>query len=268
MSIASIRMYTSPRELADATSKLWSFLSKALRAQGQSDVPDHLSLDIAHDEAWLRPDLLLSQTCGYPYVTSLRGRVRLVATPIYRYPGCSGPSMRSFIITRRALGLRRLEDLRGTVAAINSHDSNSGANLFRASMAPLAAGKPFFERVITTGGHRASIDAVVDGSADCAAIDCITFANIKRFDPQALERIVILDETISGPGLPFITKGQANDLQVERLRQALFASIDASALDGVRDTLGLIGFEILSDSDYEPLQALAERAHQSGFHDF
>ncbi len=43
-----------------------------------------------------------------------------------------------------------------------------------------------------------SIDAVSSGKADVAAIDCITFGNTKRFDPDRVADIRILAETIRG----------------------------------------------------------------------
>ncbi|WP_201268926.1 hypothetical protein [Sinorhizobium meliloti] len=53
--------------------------------------------------------------------------------------------------------------------------------------------------------HRASIEAIPSGQAAVASIDCITYGNIQRFEPQRLERVRILAETPKGPGLPFIT---------------------------------------------------------------
>lgn len=268
MALASIAMYVAPPPLAEATSLLWSFLRNRLVTAGLAGVPDTLDQQIAYDEAWLRPDLLLSQTCGYPYVKHLRGRVRLVATPVYSHPGCSGPLMRSFIIARRDAGIRKLEDLRGRIAAINSPDSNSGTNLFRAAIAPLAAGRPFFADVVRTGSHGASIDAIARGVADCAAIDCITFANIRRFDPARVAAVNIIGETPAGPGLPFITEGNASDRQVGLLREALAAAIDEASLAPACETLGLVDVVVLSDADYEPLLAFARQAEQAGFRDF
>jgi len=268
MSLASIAMYVTPAPLAEATEALWSFLREQLLEAGLSGVPERLSRDIAYDEAWLRPDLLLSQTCGYPYVTRLRGKVRLVATPEYNHPGCSGPLMRSFIIARRDSPFGGIEDLRGKIAAINSPDSNSGANLFRAAVAPLAGGRPFFARVVLTGSHGASIDAVAAGQADCASIDCITFGNIRRFDPTRLEMIRVIAKTPAGPGLPFITAGDASDEQLALLRDALSAAIADPSLAAVRETLGLTNIAILSDVAYESLLEFARQAEALGFRDF
>ncbi|MBB4438062.1 MULTISPECIES: phosphate/phosphite/phosphonate ABC transporter substrate-binding protein [Rhizobium] len=257
MPLVSIAMYVTSEPLADATAELWSFLRHYLSNAGLKDLPEKLDQTVPYDEAWLRPDLLLSQACGYPFAKSLRGRVRLVATPIYDHPGCEGPLMRSFIIVAKDSALHSLEDLRGTTAAINSPDSNSGSNFFRAAVAPLAGGGRFFGRIIETGSHRGSIAAVVEGRADSAAIDCVTFANIRRFDPDYIKAIRIIVETPKGPGLPFITSGDASDDRVLLLRNALSAAIKEPSLSAMRATLGLVDFSVLLGADYQPLLSLA-----------
>lgn len=262
--LASLAMYANPEPVAAATAKLWQYLRDRLRAEGLSDVPEALS-PLPYDEAWLRPDLLLAQTCGFPFVSRLRGRVRLVATPVYRYPGCDGPDMCSFLIVRSDSTATALIDLKGARAAINQPDSNSGANLFRAMVAPLAEGGRFFGASLQTGSHAASIDAVREGAADIAAIDCVTYANILRFDPRRLAGIRVLGETMKGPGLPLITRLSAPDAEVALLRQVLNAAVADPALKTVRDQLGLVGFARLEDADYAPLAALADGARALGY---
>ncbi|CDM60412.1 hypothetical protein LPU83_pLPU83b_0427 (plasmid) [Rhizobium favelukesii] len=163
MSLVSVAMYVTSEPLADATAELWSFLRHYLSNADLRSLPEKLDWTVPYDEAWLRPDLLLSQACDYPFAKSLRGRVRLVATPVYDHPGCDGPLMRSFIVVRKDSPVCSLEDLRGTTAAINSPDSNSGSNFFRAAVAPLAGSGRFFGRIVETGSHRGSIAAVVEG---------------------------------------------------------------------------------------------------------
>ncbi|SER69976.1 PhnD/SsuA/transferrin family substrate-binding protein [Rhizobium sp. NFR03] len=262
--VASLAMYANPAPVAAATAKLWDYLRDKLRAEGLAEVPQALST-LPYDEAWLRPELLLAQTCGFPFVSRLRGKVRLVATPVYRYPGCDGPDMRSFLIVRSDSAATALIDLRGARAAVNQPDSNSGANLFRAMIAPLAIDGRFFGAFIETGSHVASIDAVREGAADIASIDCITYANILRFDPRRLSGIRVLGETVKGPGLPLITRLSASDEEIALLRRVLDAAATDAALEGVRDHLGLVRFARLQDADYEPLAALADGARALGY---
>ena len=48
---------------------------------------------------WLRDDLLLSQTCGYPLVHALADRVRLIATPDFDIDGCVAGNYHSVLVT-------------------------------------------------------------------------------------------------------------------------------------------------------------------------
>ncbi|MDL2401337.1 phosphate/phosphite/phosphonate ABC transporter substrate-binding protein [Rhizobium mayense] len=260
MRLSNIAMYTGQPPLVAATDALWAYTRDRLRKAGVTDVPETLDKDITHDEAWIRPGLLLAQTCGFPYVKRLRATVQLVATPVYDLPGCDGPSMRSFIIVRKDSRAEALADLRGLIAAINDPGSNSGTNLFRAAIAPLAENGRFFNRVIETGGHLRSVDAVAAGEADVAAIDCITFGNAKRFDPDRVAGVRILAETASGPGLPFITGLETSAEKLALLRQILADIANEPTLANVCDTLSLRRFEALGDADYELLVELERQA--------
>ncbi|WP_411036011.1 phosphate/phosphite/phosphonate ABC transporter substrate-binding protein [Shinella sp. BYT-45] len=264
MSLASLAMYVSPPQIRQATRLFWEALGARMRAMGL-EAPAALDDDVPYDEAWLRPDLLFGQTCGYPYVRHLRGKVQLVATPIYGLSGCDGPLKCSFIIVNARSPVTSIEELRGARAAINEPGSNSGYNLFRAFVSPHAVDGRFFSSVVETGGHRASIDAVSSGAADVAAIDCVTFGNTLRFDPDRVAGVRILAETAKGPGLPFITAAAtpAEDLVI--LRRVLADAIADPALADICDTLSLRGVSLLDDADYEMLAELDRDAARHGY---
>src|SRR3546814_17315154 len=103
---------------------------------------DVCSSDLA--ALWTAPDLLFSQTCGYPLTHALAGRVTLVATPIYDCPGCDGGRYRSEILVRADDAAGQLADLKGRRAAVNAAASQSGCHALRhAAMDPADEG-PFF----------------------------------------------------------------------------------------------------------------------------
>lgn len=258
-------MYRDPPVVAEATRGLWAFLRDRLRAAGLADVPEGLDEDIAHDAAWLDPRLLLAQTCGYPFMAQLQGRVRLVATPVYRHPGCEGVLNGSFVIVRTDAAAASVAELRGQVAAINDPGSNSGMNLLRHTVAPHASGGRFFRQVVESGSHRASIAMVARGDADVAAVDCVTFGNLARFAPELVAGVRILAETAKTPGLPLITRIGASDADLALLRGALddFAADPAAAR--VRDVLGLGGFAQQPESAYAVVQALEREAAALGY---
>ncbi len=258
-------MYRDPPEIAAATRALWAALGDRLRDAGLVEAPARLDETIAHDAAWLDPRLLLAQTCGYPFVTRLRGRVRLVATPVYAHAGCDGVLVGSFVVVHERSSARGIVDLRGATVAVNDPHSNSGMNLLRRLVAPHAVAGRFFGRVIASGSHVASLALVAGGQAATAAIDCVTYGNLARFAPEQLAGIRILATTAKTPGLPLITRAAAGEREVTMLRDGLTDMLADPSTARLRDTLGLRGIEILSDDAYEIVLEIERDAAALGF---
>lgn len=264
MVCASLVMYDFLPPVRAANDQLWRGVRDRLRAAGVA-APDSLDRTLSYDGIWLKPDLVLAQTCGYPYVSHLKGKVRLVATPVYDHPGGEGTERVSYVVVRADDPARSLADLRGRVVAINDHGSNSGMNLFRAALAPIAGGKPFFSSVQITGGHVASMQVVQDCLADTAAIDTVTFGLASRFQPDMVAGLRILAETPAGPGLPYITRIDASDAELQALRSAIADSIADPSLSEAIASLGLRGIELLDDADYDRLDAHRRDAERLGY---
>ena len=241
---ASLPMYDFP-EHREHTDRLWSLVAEALRAGG-IEAPDRLSRPAELPQDWLRSDLLLSQTCGLPYVRRLRGQVELVGAADHGLPDCAPGSYRSRIVVRTGEGAGTLAELRGRVAAVNADDSQSGAGALRAAVAPLADGRPFFARRIRTGSHLDSIKAVLDGDADLAAIDAVTFAMAMRYRAAA-QGLRVLASTPETPGLPFVTRSGGPS---RMLHAALAAAIEAVGPEA-RDVLMLHRLVPREEADFE-----------------
>jgi ABC-type phosphate/phosphonate transport system substrate-binding protein len=262
--IAALPMYDFP-PLRAATDDYWSAVAARLRAAGVDQVPSALTRDISHIETWRDPRLLFGQACQYPLSTAWPGAVRLVAIPAYAAPGCEGSRYRSAVIVRSDDPAQRLEDLRGRRCAINERSSNSGSNLLRAAIAPLAEHGRFFSSVELTGGHLASVRSVAEGAADVAAIDCVSFAHIQRFHPELTARLRILDWTPSSPGLPYVTARTGDDSIVPALRAALAEVHSDPALAPVRDALRLTGIDFTVDEDYVEVRRIERDAIDRGY---
>jgi ABC-type phosphate/phosphonate transport system substrate-binding protein len=230
-------MYDWP-EVREATTQWWAGLARHLGVM----VP--LSRPEDHEAAWLRPDLLFSQTCGYPYVHSLAGLVELVATPHYDVDGCEGPFYRSILYARTAAPL---EHFRARTAAVNAPNSMSGMLALKLAFAPLAEDGKFFGGSVTTGSHEASLTAVRDGRADVCAIDAVCAALARRHRPELMAGLVEIGRTPAVPGLPYITR--AGDAAA--LRRALRLAFADHSLAPARRQLFLAGFSERAGSDYE-----------------
>lgn len=264
MLVASLLMYDRPDVVQRANDALWAALRDRLRARGL-DAPDALDRSGSHESYWLRPDLIFGQTCGYPYVEELKGRVRLVATPVFRHAGGKGARRASFIVVREDDPARSIADLAGRRAAINDWLSNSGMNLLRIAVAPHTRDGRFFSDVIVTGGHMMSIAAIREGRADVAAIDSITWGLHERHAPETVRGIRIIGGTPMGPGLPYITRLETSDADVAAIRESLAEVIADPANAEPLDTLGLVGIETFSDAEYSELEGFRDEARKLGY---
>ena len=251
--------------LQAANDAVWQVVAAALRAAGHRAVPGALDRGRTIDRLWQDPGLVLAQSCGYPLMTSLLGRVRLVATPRYRAAGCSGASWGSALVVRADDTGPDLAAFRGRRCAANQPHSNTGMNLLRAAVAELADGRPFFRSIAWTGSHRGSLALVAEGAADLAAIDAVTLAHLGRIEPDLVRRTRILGWTEATPGLPFITAGDTDDATIEIMRQALGRIAADPAHAWIRDTLLLDGFERVAEADYDCVLALERRAIALGY---
>ena len=261
---ASLPMYDLP-EVRDHTDRLWTAIAEEMRSLGVPDVPDALERPGDHHDAWRPRGLLLSQSCGYPAATALRGAVRVVATPHYVVTGCDGPRCRSAIVVRASSRATALDDLRGTVCAFNARDSQSGYNALRAAVAPIANGRPFFSATIGTGAHPASIIAVRNRRADVCAVDCVTWALLSRHRPSSLSGLVVLAYTEPAPGLPFVTAGDCSDDTVETIRTALDRAFSRPDLVDTRAALLIGGLSVSTLDTYEPLLEMERAAVSLGY---
>jgi ABC-type phosphate/phosphonate transport system substrate-binding protein len=199
---------------------------------------------------WLRPDLLLSQTCGLPFVRHLRGRVALVAGVAYDLPDCAPGTYRSRLVVRSHDDVQSVADLRGRVAAINAEGSQSGAGALRATVGPLREGGRFFGRVVETGAHAESIGAVARGEADVAAIDAVTFALAQRHLPEA-RSVRVLASTSETPGLPLVTRRGG---PARALFEAIGEAIEAIGAEA-RSALLLRGIVPRREEDFDGIAA-------------
>lgn len=261
---AALSMYDLP-ELQAANDALWTAIATRLRARQLFDAPDHLTRDVPPEVLLTHPDLILAQTCGLPLATRLERQVQVVATPLYRARGCDGIDYRSAVVVRADHPASSLDDLRGGRCAVNDLASNSGMNLLRAEIAPLAQGRAFFNSVLITGSHLASAEAVAREDADVAALDCVTFTHLQRWRPALTARLRVLSWTVRSPGLPLITSLATSAAQLAGLREILDEVAADPALHDVRDTLLLDGFRVVPAEHYRAVLRLADIARGLGY---
>ncbi|MCL5026208.1 MAG: phosphate/phosphite/phosphonate ABC transporter substrate-binding protein [Chloroflexi bacterium] len=161
----------------------------------------------------------------------------------------------SYIVVQKDSPFQSLADLRGKVFAYVDPLSNSG--YFAPVEALSAAGEQpgnFFGRTIFTYSHDNSINAVVYGLVDGAAIDSLVYEHFLRREPATVDRLRIVYRS-SPYGIPPVVVGPAIDRDLKtKLREVLldmhqdeegrhilsdlmidkFVPIDDAAYDSVR----------------------------------
>lgn len=197
--IASLGMYELPG-MAPANDRLWALIRDGLRGRGLQ-APEALTRgEAAYWPAWQAPDLVLSQTCGFPFRAVLHDRVTLIGTPDYGLPGCPPGHYCSVFVARRTDPRQRLEEFDGTPLAYNEAMSQSGWAAPQSHAAGLGLR---FPAGVATGAHSHSAAAVARGQADLAALDALTWALLceRGGDTLALKEVT---RTAPTPGLPLI----------------------------------------------------------------
>jgi ABC-type phosphate/phosphonate transport system substrate-binding protein len=266
--VASLGMYDHPAQQG-ANDRIWSAIVRILRTRGVEGVHDVLDRTHHVHDLWRDPNLLLGQACGYPLIADDSLDLQIIALPIYDIPGStSGDATHASVLVARANdGRRSLVDYRDSRAAINDPQSNTGMNLFRATLAPIAETSAFFARVVQTGSHRGSVEAIAAGNADIAAIDTVTYATLVRHEPDLTAPLRIVARSPASPTLPFVTSAATSIETIAALRLALQQVMTDPRLADDRAMLGLAGIVTANADTLDPIRALEQTAIRLGYPD-
>lgn len=267
MNYASLPMYDLP-ELTGATDAWWTGLAEHMRREGIIDVPETRVKPKELEAHWCQRNLLLSQTCGYPLTHQLRGKVQLLGLPVYACTGCDPDGFySSVIVVSASSNVYSLADCRSARAVYNTDDSMSGLLALRLvaereASKIVSSGSPFFSSLVRTGGHHRSLVAVAQGEADVACIDAVSFALLKKIDPQLVAAVRVMGHSPRVPGLPYITSLARTADELERLRAALRNAMTDRTLSDVRAELLISGITFPDPAHYNvilDLEAAASR---------
>lgn len=273
--IVSLPMYEVSDAMKKADDVFWTHLRRKLESEG---IRAPAALGRTNGELleqWKGEHLLLSQTCGYPYVHILMGSgVKIIGTPVYSTNNDLPPGeYRSVIIVRAGTPYRSLADLRGKKAGVNDMGSNSGMNAFRAAVAASFPAdelrQGIFASVSTTGGHLNSVRMIADGRIDVTAIDSVSYDLIRRDHPELARKTRILLDTPPSPGLPMITSAQTDDATIEKIRSAikdLVTHPDDDALRGSLAEMKLKDFVVIDAQTYaQRINQMENAARDKGY---
>lgn len=247
-SIVSLPMYDWP-EIKTHTNHLFDQLKTSFDEYGYT-TPTALQRDGEIQDHWVNDDLLLSQTCGLPFVTHLEDKISLIGTPAYGID-CGAGSYYSVIVVHKDSDFEQIEDLKGHIFAYNGKGSQSGYAALLHTLSSIENAPEHFQSSVRSGAHRSSIKLIAGGQAEFGAIDAVTWELALRHEPAA-ENLRIITYTEPTPTLPFITaKRTPRDL--DKLHMAVVDAM-VSLDETTREALLLIGFAPTKSSDYQVIK--------------
>lgn len=203
---ATLPMYDWP-EVAPVWDALWAETHTHITEAGIASQP-RLRRSADYPADWLEPDLLLGQTCGWPYISRLRGNVLPFARFDFGLDTARAGDYFSVFVMRKDARPSTKSEIGARIAsgeltvAVNDRHSQSGLRVLGECFAA-----PFTiraERLLLSGGHRASIRAVAEGRADIAAIDAQSWRLALQHEAAAGD-VAVVARSDEAPGLPLIT---------------------------------------------------------------
>lgn len=249
--IASLPMYDWP-EVSGAFDRLWTEISHQLSAVNLG-APEILTRVEHPSRLWTNENLIIGQTCGWPYANTLRGKAIPFARFHHDLHDCPPGNYHSVYIGQSPDDAKYLADkdalLKAGKIAINGNDSQSGFQVFREITGEGSSSTiPESMRYIS-GAHRNSIKAVAEGAAKIAAIDAVAFELAKRHDPGQAKNVTVIGRSSPLPGLPLITSVKHAD-DAEKLFHAVSAAVDNLDAE-TKDTLLVKGVVPARDEEYK-----------------
>ena len=218
-----------------------------------------------HDvETLAHSSLFFGHTCGYPLTHQLKNRVKPFCVPEFDIEGCEGIYYSSQFIVPATSDLTSLQQCRGKRVGINSPDSNSGMNVLRHAIAPLAEDKSFFGSITKTGGHLSSMQMVARGDIDLAAIDAVSYRLAIDAYPELATQTRSIGKSAATASLPLVYPASNQGFDHDKIRQQLNKAL-TSCDPWVARTLRIKNFLPVTLADYDSIVAIEQQAIELGY---
>jgi ABC-type phosphate/phosphonate transport system substrate-binding protein len=231
----------------------------------------HIAVEYVNDGLWQERErrfdagvIQILWLCGLPYVEKADQcglDTELLAVPVpvgERYRG--RPVYFSDIIVRNDSQYESLFDLRGARWAYNERRSHSGYNVVRAYLAEFAQHQEFFGAAIESGAHSASLEMVLSGAVDGAAIDSTVLEWYFAQDDERAARLRVIDTLGPSPIPPWVVSTRVAEPLRAALRAALLRMGRSVHGRAALQTGCMERFVEAVDGDYDPIRRMAQAA--------
>lgn len=198
--------------------------------------------------------------CTGPYaIMALNDQVELLAQPELR----PDLTYHSALIVPQDSPATSLADLRGGSIAYSDPESHTGCFVLRHELDKRGY-KPnsYYSKVLYTGSHDRSIDAVAGGFVDGAPVHSLILDGMIRHQPELAGKLRVVWRSDSfGPPPVVVPKGLDPELK-ERLQQAFLVLHETAQGREILDELGIVRFVLPPPEAYDSVIRLYQQADE------
>lgn len=201
----------------------------------------------------------LAWTCGAPYVKdSIKDAQQLIAVPLFK----NKPLYRSFLITKKGRSEKSLLDFAGQVFAYSDSYSNSGmiAPSYQLKKEGIDINE-YFRLMMLAGNHEQSIESVLVGLADVAAVDEYIWVEYSKVNPDVLEKLTVLNKFGPFPFTPIVAGNNVSKNNIKILQEVFVNMSNTTEGKELLHSMGLDGFVIKQPDFFEPIKKMIETIH-------
>lgn len=222
--------------------------------------------DPLEDPMLLQDKLDIAFICGLPFARhqQVANQLQAIVAPVMqasRYQNCA--VYFSDIIVAVNSKFYSFADLKGKSFCYNDPGSNSGYNLVRQRLIKSHYSPSFFGQVMQSGSHQNSLRWIVEGLAECAAIDSTVLEQELRDFPQLSDHLRIIDTVGPCPMPPVVATQRLGSAFLETLQTALCEP--DRELQAVMKRSHIQGYVTVQSQDYQAIASIYDTAVKAGY---
>ena len=253
-------MYDFP-EVQNSTEKLLVALVDALESCNETahvQTPDS-SVHAELMKMWRSKDMVLSQSCGLPFMEELHQFVNVIGTPLWTDVSDVRGWYRTVIVVPESLGITSIDQADGLRPVVNNTQSLSGWCSLGVALANATNDSVVVTPFVQSGGHAASLQMLQDKDANIASIDSVTFRLLSRHRPELVNNVRVIGHGPLVPATPIIVS-KSSTVDADELYRVVSGVFGRSELQAALGNIGICGFVRLANSDYNGVMDLVKTA--------
>src|SRR5918994_2013967 len=154
------------------------------------------------------------------------------------------------VVVRNDAPIHAFSELQGGSWAYNDAGSLSGYYCLLSKLAKSGTDESFFENILCSGSHLNSIEAVLNGRADAAAIDSNVFRIRFPEAPAPRKKLRVVESWGPYPMQPVLVSSALRPDQKQRLRSAFLSTEQDQQTRRTLKLFSLSGFVAADPEDY------------------